>query len=285
MALSDDGKILYVLATGSSQIMRFTTLTQQPQFGFAINNSATNFSVQPGTENTLAITGTNSPGIEIVDFDPVARTAAARPSNSGNTSGSSPQFLDASDLVVGGAPAQQFALYSVTSTGIGTAPSSYAPGGIGPFKLTQGVAYSTSGSVSDVTSRPGRLLGTFPFNVNASYAEAEAALAPDPAIGRVFYLAGLNGANYSSSTLSGIAAFDTSSFLTAAYIPLNIAAIEMGSTPTPVDVVRWGQDGVAALTASGNIYLLRGGAVLPQLLQTNTPPVLNSSSPGSLGHG
>jgi hypothetical protein len=59
----------------------------------------------------------------------------------------------------------------------------------------------------------------------------------------------------------------------------------MGSTPTPVDVVRWGQDGVAALTASGNIYLLRGGAVLPQLLQTNTPPVLNSSSPGSLGHG
>ena len=285
MALSDDGQILYVLATGSSQIVRYNTLTQQPMFGFGINNSAINFAVQPGTENTLAVTGTSTQYIEIVDFDPVARTAAVRSSNSGNNSGSSPQFLDAADLVVGGSPAQQFALYSVTSTGIGTAPASYAPGGTGPFKLAQGVAYSTSGTVSDVTSQPGRLLGTFPFNVNASYAEAEAALAPDPAIGRVFYLSGLNGADYSSSTLSGIVAFDTSSFLTAAYIPLNIAAIETGSTPTPVDVVRWGQDGVAALTASGNIYLLRGGAVLPQLLQTNAPPVLNSSSPGSLGHG
>ena len=45
-----------------------------------------------------------------------------------------------------------------------------------------------------------------------------------------------------------------------------------------------GQDGLAALTSTGTIYLLRGPAVVPQLLEINSPPVLASSSVG-LVHG
>ena len=282
MALSDDGQVVYVLATGSGQIVQYNLATQQPQSSFVLNNSNINFAVQPGTENTLAVTGNYNPQVEIVDFDPVNHTAAARPENSGNSPGASPQFLNASNVAVSGASVEQFALYPVTSNGVSATPNSYAPGGFGPFKLAQGIAYSTSGTVTDISA--GSLLGTFPFNVGSSYAEAEAAVAPDPALGKVFYLGGLNGTGYSSINSSGIAAFDTSSFELSGAIPLNISAIE-NSTSTPMDVIRWGQDGIAALTSAGNIYLIRGAAVLPQLLQTNGPPVLSASLPSSLQHG
>jgi hypothetical protein len=281
MVLSDDGQVLYTLVTGDSQIVRYNMLTQRPQFGFDIvNETGADIAIESGSENTLALTGTYAPTAEIVDFNPTTQTAAARPSNSSSNSAYSPQFLDASDLVLAGFPAQQFGIYTVTSTGIGTTPAFYAPGGFGPFKVMQGVAYSTNGVVSNFTTQ--RLLGTFPFNINASYAEAQAALAPDPALARVFYLAGPNGTGYSSSSPTGIVAFDANLFMPAAFIPLNFAS---ETSTAPIDVIRWGQDGLAALLGSGDVYLLRGAAVVPQLLQTSSPPVLSGNSPGTLQHG
>jgi hypothetical protein len=281
MVLSDDGQVLYVLATGDSRIVRYNMLTQQPQFGFDIvNETAAELAMQPASENTLALTGTDPPTAEIVDFSPATQTAVARSSNSGSNSASSPQFLDPADLVVAGPAAQQFGIYAVTSAGIGTTPASYAPGGVGPFKVMQGIAYSTSGSVSNLTTQ--RLLGTFPFNAGTPSAEAQAALAPDPALARVFYLAAPSGTGYSSSSPTGIVAFDAKLFMPAAFIPLNFAS---ETSTAPIDVIRWGQDGLAALLSSGDVYLLRGAAIVPQLLQTSSPPALSASSPGTLQHG
>jgi hypothetical protein len=54
---------------------------------------------------------------------------------------------------------------------------------------------------------------------------------------------------------------------------------------TTVDLIRWGQDGLAALTSGGHIYLLRGAAVVPQLLNQNTAATLTSSSATTITHG
>jgi hypothetical protein len=111
---------------------------------------------------------------------------------------------------------------------------------------------------------------------------------PDPALGRAFYLGGFDGARYSSITsvsLSGIVAFDTNSYLPSGLVTLNLPAFEPNAATTPVDVIRWGQDGLAALMSSGNIYLVRGAAVVPQLLQTSSPPVISGISSSSLVHG
>ncbi len=136
----------------------------------------------------------------------------------------------------------------------------------------------------DVADQPNSVLGTFAIP-NAS--TAEAAVAPDPAFGRAYYLSGFDGTNYTGINLSGITAFDTRTFAADAFLPLNIAAIDGSSYPylTPVDLFRWGQDGLAALTIAGTIYLIRGPAVVPQLLQSNSPATLAAASPNPIQHG
>jgi hypothetical protein len=219
--------------------------------------------------------------VSIVDFDPVAHTATTRPSTAANLSSAGVQFLDAGDVIAGGASGEQFSRYTVSSGGVSASPSSYAPGDTALFKLAGGLAFTGSGEVANVSVQPGSLVGSIPVVAPSSLA----AVAPDPAIGLVFYLSSPSQASYSSGGLSGIAAFDTNTFMPAGFIPLGLASIETTTPWTAVDVVRWGQDGVAALTSGGNIYLVRGGAVLPQLLEASAAPVLGTSSPGTLQHG
>jgi len=69
-------------------------------------------------------------------------------------------------------------------------------------------------------------------------------------------------------------------------LSLPFASIEGSTTSfSPVDTFRWGQDGLAILTSTGNLYLLRGPAIVPQLLNTNTPATLSSSFLTSITHG
>jgi hypothetical protein len=44
-----------------------------------------------------------------------------------------------------------------------------------------------------------------------------------------------------------------------------------------VDLVRWDQDGLAALTTSGQVYLVRGAAIVPQLLNPNSVALLKGA--------
>jgi hypothetical protein len=154
---------------------------------------------------------------------------------------------------------------------------------MGPFTLAKGIAFTSYGGVADVTTQPSRQLGKFAFSIPNTY-NIDTTIGPQISLDRAFFLAGYNGTNYTVNGPSGIAVFDTNTFLPSAFLPLNIPFIPEYNASAAADVIRWGRDGLAALTTDGTIYLLRGPAILPQLLQTNTPPVL-SGSQGTLQHG
>lgn len=292
MALSDDGQMMYVLLTGSNQIMQYNMLTQQPQFGFAVTppyastlGTSVSFAVQTGSETTLAITQSANPELEIVDFNAATSTASARPATAVANfvyPSYSPHFVNPSTLVVSSNSTLQ--TFSVTSSGVapdGTANTSAYNAQLGPFQLVNGRAYSSDGAILDATTVPATLLGSQPGNFN----NTEASVAADPALGREFLLASPNGSTYSSAAPTGIAVFDTNAFASTGFLPLTIVPNASYPSTTALDVLRWGQDGLAALTSDGTIYLLRGPAIVPQLLQTNTAPMLASNPLQSLQHG
>jgi len=68
-------------------------------------------------------------------------------------------------------------------------------------------------------------------------------------------------------------------------LPLPFATIEGSTSFLVPDLIRWGQDGLAALTSSGHLYLLRGAAVVPGELTANSAATLTSSSSSTLTHG
>ena len=290
MAISGDGQMLYLLASGSSEIVRYNMLTQQPESNFAVSPSfgsntatAVEFAVQFGSEDTLGVTQSVTKAVEIVDFDPVTHVGSARPTNTGYNCGISPQFLNAATLLVAGCNSALLQSYAVTPSGVGPlATSSSLLSALGSFKLVNGMAFTGDGAVADVSTQPARQLGVFPISFSQY---TSSIVMPEPVLGRAYFIVSYDGVTYNSISPTGMAAFDTRTFLPANFVPLNINTIEETSPYTIVDVIRWGQDGLAALTSSGTIYLLSGPAVVPQLLQTNTPPVLNTDSSITLQHG
>jgi hypothetical protein len=60
-------------------------------------------------------------------------------------------------------------------------------------------------------------------------------------------------------------------------LPMEMPSTEGNSSFSGVDLVRWGQDGLAALTSSGHLYLLRGPFVVPQLMSQNSAATLTSA--------
>jgi hypothetical protein len=284
MDLSDDGNILYVLASGDDQVVRYNMLTRQPEFSYKIQpnygtgTGAPVFSIQPGSEDTIAInTPFWGPAGTIVDFDKVSRQVTTRPSTlSTANAGGEMHFLDSSTLIF----ESSLSRYTVTPSGIGSLISSIPIDG-SAFKLAKGVAYSSSGNIVDVTALPSKKLGT--LAVTPPYYGSQAdSVAPDLAIGRVFLTASQDGGTYNVLGGSGVVAFDTTTLLPTGYTPF---AVDSSVSPpiTGVDLFRWGQDGIATLNSTGTIYLMRGPAVVPQLLGTSTPPALAGAP--TLQHG
>ena len=133
-----------------------------------------------------------------------------------------------------------------------------------------------------MTTSPATQLGYFAPLVMYGATQKTAA---DTSLGRSFFLTNTSSTATSYSSPDGIVGYDQTTFLPTVLLPLNMSATEGSTSFTGVDLVRWGQDGLAALTSGGHIYLLRGAAVVPQLLNTNTAAVLASSSATAITHG
>jgi hypothetical protein len=292
IALSRSGKTLYSILAGANGIARYdmaTGTSATAQLSPTYNSSSTaaaDIAVQPGSENTLGIEVYYFSGTGIFDWNTSNSTLVQRGTNlTGAYTGSCLQFLDANNLFafdVDTTGAQLYH-YPVTATGIG---SPGAPGvkgstlrNFGCFKIDAGFAFAINGGIANPATDPATQIATLGGITGSSFSSSQA-VAPDVSLRRSFLPTATT-----TSSLDGLAAYDLSSFLRAGTLPLGMAAIEGSTSYSFVDLIRWGQDGLAALTSTGHVYLLRGPFVVPQLLNTNTAAVLASSSAATITQG
>jgi hypothetical protein len=303
LALSPDGQILYVALTGSNSVARFNMLTQQPDFTVPVGAKYTNGSpitlggiaVQPGTENTIAL-NLGAVGTAIYDFNTTTETAALR-GQANDRGGVCPQFLDASNLLATSA----YDVNSYSSTLIHwTVPAGGFVYGSTANETTSnlngfvcvvasgGLAYGSGGVIANPNTSPATIVGTFPQYIDWSsfnYDSIENGI-PDTSLQRSFFITTITEPCGPCSQPGGITAYDQNTFRLTNVADMKMVNFEgIGTNYTGVDLVRWGQDGLAALTSSGRIYLLRGPVVVPQELNANAAAVLTSSPLTSLTHG
>jgi trimeric autotransporter adhesin len=293
LALTSDGNILYTILTGSQSVARFNMHTRQPDFTWQVPDMSANqlrgITTQPGNENTIALDEGSWAGNAIYDFDTVNKTAAIRGQASGPYTGSCIVMPTATDMLAFDTDTSGASLdhYSVTPAGFQYynyqqyVASTLNRGGC--FKADGNRVYTVSGGVSDWTTSPATPLGIF-NTINGSFFGYNGNVLPDSSLGRTFYVLDSSGGCCSSS-YDELQAFDNTSYMASNSISISFADIEGNTSYSLVDVIRWGQDGVAILTSGGHIYLLRGAAVVPGLLSQNTKATLTSSSAPTLAHG
>jgi trimeric autotransporter adhesin len=300
MALTLDGQILYTILSGSQSVARFNMLTQAVDYTYAIqpgtgtdtSPAPRGIATQPGTENTVAIDLGSWAGNAIYQFDPANKTAAMVGQASGPYSGSCITFLDAGDMLAFDTDTSgaTFDHYTVTSAGFTYYDySQYTEStlnGFGCFKLSGGLAFGNAGGVANPATNPATQIGLFPVGGGGEFDPANT-LAPDTSLQSAFFLVDTEteGITNYSATVDGVESFNQNTFLPAGSLNLNMETIEGNTSYTGVDLIRWGQDGLAALTSGGHIYLVRGAFVVPQLLGTNSAASLKSSSVTSVTHG
>lgn len=284
LALTEDGQILYVSLLGSNSVARFNMLTQAADFTVPIPSPA-GYTIYipgaiapvPGTENSIALS-TGYGGVGLYDFNTTARTATARSMFTSGFGATCLGFSDATHLLAS-STYNGFTSFALTSTGFGAGTSTSLGNFNGCFQIANGLAFSAGGGVANLATSPITQAGD--FVTGSTYYYANAFTAADPSLQRSFFLA--NSPN--SSNLDGVSIYDQNTFLLNSVVSLNIAAHETAYNYSALDFLRWGQDGLAILTSGGHIYLVRGGAVVPRLLTTNTASVLTGSSTSTVTHG
>jgi len=298
LALSTDGNILYALVPNATtgSVMRYNMVTQQADFsvsGFqptGYNTGLRDLATQPGAENTVAVDEGEYPGISIFDFDPVARTATRRGSATGSYTGTCLAFpsvnnLLSLDLYTSPSEVEE---YTVTASGLVNGSYPYVVGSIvqnqNCYKVSGNVLVTESGGVSSTSTTPLTQLGVFEgLNSRSNYATGVKDFEGDSSLGMAYFLTNSPAGLY-NQPFDSISGYDMQTFMPATSLVVPFATIENGLGYSALDVVRWGQDGLAVLTA-GTIYFVRGPMVLPELLHTNAATVLNSSAVPTIAHG
>jgi trimeric autotransporter adhesin len=295
MSLTSDGQILYVILQGSQSVARYNMITQQSEFTYPVPADPSfvggialrGVAAQTGTENTIALDIASFTGNAICDFNPVTKTAAIRGQASGPYSGSCIQFLDANNMLAFDTDTSGSTLDHYTVTAAGFKYYDYSQytestlNAFGCFKLSGGLAFANGGGIANPATVPATQVGVFSGITGGGYYSLSQNFVPDASIRRAFYV--MTGNGY--PPVYQLVAYDQDTFLPALTVPLDMASIEGSSSFSAVDVIRWGQDGLAILTSTGHIYLLRGPIVVPGLLGQNTAATLVSSSATTLTHG
>ena len=266
LALSSDGQILYtVLPSGTNNaIARFNMLTQQPDFSVPISGSAGlgDIATQPGSENTVAVDLDPNSNIAIFDFDPTSKTATMRDTTA-TYGGSCPAFPNASTLYsidLGESPSA-LNIWSVVPTGLVSESSYFQNTSITQYfncyKLTGDFLVTVSGGVSNTTTIPLNQVGVFEGLPEAGVTNVLTNFAPDASLGLAYFFATVNPNIFSISS-DTITTFSMQNFMPVSTLTLPYATYEGSTGFSSVDMVRWGQDGLAIL--SGRERLSRAGS-------------------------
>jgi len=305
MGLSDDGQALYTLLSGTNNVALYRPLSQSVAFSFTPTvppgqtvtiGSPRGIAVMPATETTIAYDTGDWGGVGIFDIDTSAQSGTLRGHLTGPYTGSGVSFLDANDLYTfdtdtTGASLDHFVVSASGLSGVGAfSPYESTLFGFGgfstppSFKLKQGLAFANSGGVANPVTNPATQIGIYMPVSNIAFGIAPL-VEPDPSLGEVFFFgAAANASDGNGTTPAGLFRYDEFTFLPTGFLPL--ANLSTGTNQnTAIDLVRFGTDGLALLTSAGQIYLVRGPFITPQLLQQNPIPTLSSLSVTSAAHG
>jgi hypothetical protein len=154
---------------------------------------------------------------------------------------------------------------------------------MGCYKVDGNLLVGQAGGVATLASPLPVQLGTFEGqSIVANYGAGSRDFAPDASLGISFLQPDPN--DYSTD-LDTIVSFNLQTFMQTNSLSVPFSSFEPAPGASGVEMVRWGQDGLAILSSGGNVYLLRGPAVVPQLLATNSAASLSSSSVTTISHG
>lgn len=255
LAVSDDGRFLYVGLDGAGAIRRVDLAAQRAELEFSLGNSrydgpqyAADLQVPPGQPRSVAVSrtwdgiGVTGEGIAVYD-DGVPRARTTPP-------GTWPAFLAFSASATRlyrsiNSSGDNFGRLHVDDSGV-TALDTASITPLGDIRFDHGLIYGAGGGVLDPESE--QLVGTFalPFGFGS---------AAGPAIGQgqVFFLTQRIPSTPDSSW--NLQAFDQNTYLPLWTLPIPSAAGHVGS------LIAWGQEpgasGVAFWTDQGQVFLIR----------------------------
>jgi sugar lactone lactonase YvrE len=253
LALSADGKQLFVGLDGAGAVAQVDLTTGKPVNQFTIGGgaqanspiyTATSLAAVPGEPNSVAVLA--SSGVITIYDSGVARA---------KNSSSLPNGYFGYSIAFGSSASTLYAstgnveALTVDSTGITAGTVLYANGTSGIMQYDNGRLYLPTGVVLNASS--GALQGTFYATADAT---AQGPVVSDSTLGRAFI------ANQSyTSTGNAILAFNESTFDPAGSISYNTAN-NSGYYGGSSRIIRWGQNGVA-LTSQQVLYIFQSPVV------------------------
>ncbi|HEU4834175.1 MAG TPA: Calx-beta domain-containing protein [Pyrinomonadaceae bacterium] len=236
MALALDGQTLYVHLDGANAVRRFNVVTETAGLQFNTNSTQSPFDMQvvPGSPQSVALSRRDvSDGVVIFD------DGVQRPKTGGGFFPSETIDFGFNASTLYGTSRGDLVKFLVDSSGVttSTVTSRLVGGNANAFEFSEGRLYSTVGRVVDPEARTwlGLLQGiTF------------SALVVDDLLDRAFYA-------FESGPDVVIVGFDTNTFLP-------VGSIRLPSVfGVPVNLVRWGANGLAFNTESSSpqVYIVQ----------------------------
>lgn len=238
LAISDDGKYLYVGLDGAAAVRRFNVQTLTPETQFTLGNEqfggpllASDIAVMPGCSDTVLIaraSSSSSSSGTIAVYDNGVRRGPANPTE--NFSGA---------VAFGISPVTAFVFngsdlrrVGITSNGLRSLDNTggLLTSGSAETKVDGNLIFTPAGRVVDPIAKS--ILGTF-SNVSSAIVE------PETAQGKVFFLRSASDFPGGGNQTYRIVAFNQHTFL-----PLGSVDVP-NVNGSPRSLVRFGQDGIA----------------------------------------
>jgi DNA-binding beta-propeller fold protein YncE len=265
LAISDDGKTLYVGLDAAKAVRRIDVPTRTAGLQFALGNdpnfgwpySAGDLSVMPGQPDTIAVSRTRpaSPshgGVAIYD------NGVQRPVTTPDRVGSDFIEFSASPSVLYGQNAfDDFGFRTLVVAPCGVSAAKIFPGSIAAgfhdFRLADGVGYGSAGRAFDPVS--GVILGTFAGAGSLGVAE--------PKAGRYYHLSG-----------NVLRVYDMTTYLVVG----EVRVPGVGSFESISRLVRWGAHGLAFNTGT-KVFLLENAALIGGTAAAQPAPAPTPATP------
>jgi sugar lactone lactonase YvrE len=255
MAISGDGRYIYVGLTGAPKVRRYDVATATAGMEFPLGSDsftgayyAEQIEVQPGNPDVVAVSRRNvgfSPRHEgVVVYDNGVPRVRSTPDHTGANViefGPNPNRLYGYNNETTG-----FNYYRMIVDAEGVRVEDDFDSFDGPLlsgfgvdiEYDNGRIYATSGRVIDAEAKIP--VGTF---------AASGPVRPDSALGRVFFATGGDSFGTTAGTVV-LKAFDPATFIEVDSLTIS------GVTGAPASLVRWGAKGLAFRTTGGRIYII-----------------------------